>query len=106
MSKVGIVLISHSSKVTEGINDIISQVAKDVPIALAGGTDEDAIGTDVKKITAAIDQVSSEAGVILFYDLGSAKMNAEVAMEFTGNENIQLAEAPILEGVYVAAVES
>ncbi|UOQ94533.1 PTS-dependent dihydroxyacetone kinase phosphotransferase subunit DhaM [Halobacillus shinanisalinarum] len=106
MSQVGIVLISHSPKVVEGIKDIINQVAKDVPVELAGGTDENEIGTSVEKIQAAIERVHTDKGVLLIYDLGSAMMNAELAVEMSDYEDIEIAEAPLLEGAYVAAVES
>ncbi|SEP92028.1 dihydroxyacetone kinase DhaM subunit [Virgibacillus subterraneus] len=106
MSYVGIVLISHSNKVAEGIKDIIRQVIKEVPIEIAGGTDENDIGTSIDKIQLAIDRANDGNGVLLFYDIGSAKMNAEVALEMTGIDNIKIIEAPLLEGAYVAAVES
>ncbi|HWO76287.1 MAG TPA: dihydroxyacetone kinase phosphoryl donor subunit DhaM [Bacillus sp. (in: firmicutes)] len=107
VEKVGIVLISHSYKVAEGIKDILNQVVSDVPIELAGGTDENDIGTSMNKILAAIEQAYSEKGVILFYDLGSAMMNAEMAIELSGKDHIQIADnIPLLEGSYVAAVES
>ncbi|WP_019153553.1 dihydroxyacetone kinase phosphoryl donor subunit DhaM [Robertmurraya massiliosenegalensis] len=106
MSNVGIVLISHSSKVVAGIKEIIQQVVHNVPLEIAGGTDDDEIGTSVEKINNAITQSYSEKGVLLFYDLGSARMNAELAIELCGYENIKVANAPLIEGAYVAAVES
>ncbi|GAB3059670.1 dihydroxyacetone kinase phosphoryl donor subunit DhaM [Virgibacillus ainsalahensis] len=106
MANVGIVLISHSSKIAEGINDLIQQVIQDVPIELAGGTDEEEIGTNIDKIVSAIGRADQGAGVLLFYDIGSAKMNAEMAMEMAEIEQIKLAEAPLVEGSYVAAVEA
>ncbi|KYD11082.1 PTS-dependent dihydroxyacetone kinase phosphotransferase subunit DhaM [Heyndrickxia sporothermodurans] len=107
MNNVGIVLISHSPKIVEGIQDILTQVVKNVPIGVAGGTDENEIGTSIEKIVAAINQVHNENGVILLYDLGSAMMNAELAFELTGYKNIKIAEnIPLVEGAYIAAVES
>lgn len=107
VDKVGIVLISHSYKVVEGIKDILNQVVSDVPIELAGGTDENEIGTSIDKILQAIEKAYNEKGVILFYDLGSAMMNAEIAVELSGKDQIRIADnIPILEGAYVAAVES
>jgi len=106
MANVGIVLISHSAKVVEGIKDIINQVNETVSIALAGGTDDGDIGTSIEKIQTAIDSVSGDKGVLLVYDLGSAKMNAELAIEMGDLENVKILEAPILEGAYVAAVEA
>jgi len=106
MANVGIVLISHSAKVVEGIKDIINQVNDTVSIALAGGTDDGEIGTSIEKIQTAIDSVSHDRGVLLVYDLGSAKMNAELAIEMGALEKVKILEAPILEGAYVAAVEA
>ncbi|GIN62584.1 PTS-dependent dihydroxyacetone kinase phosphotransferase subunit DhaM [Robertmurraya siralis] len=106
MDKVGIVLISHSSKVAAGIQEIIQQVVHNVPIEIAGGTDDEEIGTSVEKINEAIERAYSEKGVLLFYDLGSAKMNAELAIELCGYDHVKVVNAPLLEGAYVAAVES
>lgn len=106
MSYVGIVIISHSEKVAVGIQEIIRQVIQDVPVEVAGGTDDGRIGTSIDKISNSIIRADDNEGVLLFYDLGSAKMNAEIAMELSGTKNVILAEAPILEGAYVAAVES
>lgn len=106
MSYVGIVLISHSAKIAEGTKELIRQVMKDIPLETAGGTDENEIGTSIEKISAAIDQANQGMGVLLFYDLGSAKMNAEMAIELAERDDVKLVEAPIVEGSYVAAVES
>jgi phosphoenolpyruvate---glycerone phosphotransferase subunit DhaM len=106
VSYVGIVLISHSAKIAEGTKELIRQVMKDIPLETAGGTDENEIGTSIEKISAAIDQANQGMGVLLFYDLGSAKMNAEMAIELAERDDVKLVEAPIVEGSYVAAVES
>src|SRR5690625_7610500 len=82
---------------------IIKQVNDTVYIALAGGTDDGEIGTSIEKIQTAIDSVSHDRGVLLVYDLGSAKMNAELAIEMGALEKVKILEAPILEGAYVAA---
>ncbi|QDP41321.1 dihydroxyacetone kinase phosphoryl donor subunit DhaM [Radiobacillus deserti] len=107
MSYVGIVLVSHSPKVAEGIKDLITQVIQDVPVVAAGGTDENEIGTSFEKISDAIEEVQSEKGVLLFYDLGSALMNAEMAIEMSNHDNVQVAkDVALVEGAYVAAVEA
>lgn len=106
MERVGIVLVSHSEKVVMGIQEILHEVLDDFPLAIAGGTDEGGIGTSFEKIKDAIDLVYSQKGVLIFYDLGSAKMNAELAIEMSGKDNITIVEGPILEGAYIGAVES
>ncbi|HLR03006.1 MAG TPA: dihydroxyacetone kinase phosphoryl donor subunit DhaM [Virgibacillus sp.] len=106
MAYTGLVLISHSPKIAEGIKDLIREVMTDVPIALAAGTETDEIGTNVGRIERAIERADQGNGVILLYDIGSAKMNAELAIELAGTVNVKIAEAPIVEGAYLAAVES
>ncbi|RWZ51363.1 PTS-dependent dihydroxyacetone kinase phosphotransferase subunit DhaM [Halobacillus fulvus] len=100
---VGIVLVSHSEKVTEGLKELLHQVVGEGKIVSAGG-DEDGIGTIFERIQAALEEVEGET--IVFYDLGSAKMNAEMAIEVAERDDIHLTSAPIVEGAYLAAVES
>jgi len=44
--------------------------------------------------------------VVLLYDLGSAKMKAEIAIELAESIEVKLVEAPLVEGSYVAVVEA
>ncbi|TRM13113.1 PTS-dependent dihydroxyacetone kinase phosphotransferase subunit DhaM [Lentibacillus cibarius] len=106
MPYTGIVLISHSPKVVEGVREIIRQVITEVPIEIAGGTEDDAIGTNVEKIQLAIERADQGQGVLLLYDIGSAKMNAELAVEMDDTTHAKILEAPLVEGAYLAAVES
>ena len=106
---VGVVIISHSSKVAEGVKEIALQMATLTPIAAAGGTKENGIGTDIEKITSAINQVYSEDGVVILFDLGSAYMNATMAIEFLPEEmqkNIIVIDVALVEGAIAVAVES
>jgi PTS hybrid protein len=99
----GIVIISHSANVAKGVFDIVSQVALDVSITYAGGTDEGDIGTSFDKVNEAFEQNEVDK-VYAFYDLGSAKMNIETVMELSEKEII-LFNAPILEGAYATAAQ-
>ena len=85
MSKLGVVVVSHVPQIAEGVVRLMREVAKDVSITFAGGTDENEVGTSFEKIQTAFD--ANEAEVLLaFYDLGSAKMNLEMVMEMTDKE--------------------
>ncbi len=107
MTYVGIVLVSHSEKVTDGLKEIIREVIEDVPVESAGGMEDGLIGTSVDKITTAIRQADQGRGVLIFYDLGSAKMNTDLAIELADlQEEVELVEAPLIEGAYVGAVEA
>lgn len=106
---VGIVIVSHSTKVAEGIRDIAQQMAKEVKIIAAGGTEGDEIGTDALKIQSAILEANTGDGVLIMVDLGSAVLSAETALEFLEEElrqNVRIADAPIVEGAIVAAVQA
>jgi dihydroxyacetone kinase phosphotransfer subunit len=109
MEYVGVVLVSHSHELVKGLKQLLSQLSSHVPIALAGGTDEEEIGTSVDKIQNAIKSVYSDKGVVVLFDLGSALINTELAIERLAEENItkvHIADAPLVEGAYAAVVES
>ena len=107
---VGIIIVSHSSKVAEGIREMALQMANpDQKIIAAGGTDAGGIGTDAVKILNAINEADDGDGVVLLVDLGSAVLSAEVAMEMLEEivrERVRIADTPILEGSISAVVEA
>ena len=105
---VGMVIVSHSNKIAEGVKELSLQMAPDVPIASAGGTKDGRIGTDIDLILRAIDKVYSDEGVIILFDLGSALMNAEMALEFLAEdrrEKVEIVDTALVEGAITAAVE-
>src|SRR5699024_12872404 len=59
------------------------------------------VGTSFEKINNALNEFEEET-ILAFYDLGSAKINLEMAMEYTDKEII-LYETAFIEGAYVAA---
>ncbi len=109
---IGIVIVSHSAKLAEGVRELAMQMARErVPIAVAGGIEDsnDPIGTDPMRVVAAIEAVYSTDGVLVLMDLGSALMSAETALEFLDPEqqkHVFLCEAPLVEGAIAAAVEA
>ncbi|WP_079478830.1 dihydroxyacetone kinase phosphoryl donor subunit DhaM [Halobacillus salinus] len=104
---VNIVLVSHSPKLVEGLEELLKQVVGQVSIVTAGGDEDGSIGTHFDKIQSAVEEAASgDEGALVFYDLGSAKMNAEMAIEVAESENVRLVSYPIVEGSYLAAVES
>ena len=105
--RVGLVIVSHSDKLAEGLSELAGQMAPDVAIIAAGGTDDGGIGTSLEKIQSGIAQADGGAGVALLADLGSAVMTAEMALEFLDpgqRETVRLADAPLVEGAVAAAV--
>lgn len=98
---LGITLVSHSPKIVAGLSDLLSQVAKDVSITIAGGTEQNDIGTSMDKIMTAFEENKADE-ILAFYDLGSAKMNLEMAQEFA-NKKVHIYDVAFIEGAYTAA---
>ncbi|MBM6615469.1 PTS-dependent dihydroxyacetone kinase phosphotransferase subunit DhaM [Desemzia sp. RIT804] len=99
--QIGILLVSHVEEVAKGLTKLLNQVAADVTIIPAGGTEDGEVGTSFDKISAAVEEFEEDT-IIAFYDLGSAKMNLEMAVETTDKE-ITLYDTAFVESAYTAA---
>ncbi len=97
---LGIVIVSHVPEIANGVSRLLAQIAKDVPITQAGGTDDGGVGTSMEKIQAAFAN-NGATELLAFYDLGSAKMNLEMAMEFA-EKPVHLYDVALVEGAYTA----
>lgn len=104
---VGLVLVSHSAKLADGLAEVAAQMAPDVPIVPAGGLPDGGIGTDYDRVLAAVEQADHGDGVVLLFDLGSAQMTADLAVESLADaEKAVVADAPFVEGTVAAAVSA
>ncbi len=107
---VGLVIVSHSVRLAEGVAELAGQMAQGkVAIAVAGGTVEGGLGTSPEKILAALHQVDGPEGILVLLDLGSAVMAAEMAVESfvqASPHAVVISPAPLVEGAVIAAVES
>ncbi|WP_150540221.1 dihydroxyacetone kinase phosphoryl donor subunit DhaM [Actinobacillus vicugnae] len=107
---VNLVIVSHSKQLGEGVAEIARQMTQGAcHIAVAAGIDDidNPIGTDAVKIMNAIEEVFSEDGVAVFVDLGSAILSAETAIDLLEPEKAEktaISYAPLVEGVFAAAV--
>jgi phosphoenolpyruvate---glycerone phosphotransferase subunit DhaM len=110
---VGFVLVSHSPRLAEGARELAEQVSQGVvPIVAVGGAEDGSLGTNAMDIAAAIESLFASNdvdGVLVFMDLGSAVMSAEVALEQvdeTVRDRVRMADAPFVEGAIAAVVEA
>ncbi len=104
---VGLVIVSHSRPLADGTVALAGQMAPSVEIRAAGGTDDGEIGTSFDLIAAALAQADAGDGVVVLYDLGSALLTAETAVEFLEPdqaERVRIVDAPLVEGAIAAAV--
>ncbi len=107
---VSLVIVSHSVAVAHGAADMVRQMVGDeVKVIACGGDPAGGLGTDAGKILAAIKQVYSDKGVAILVDLGGAETNSEMAIEMLDEgmaANVQICDAPIVEGAIMAATEA
>ncbi|HST67396.1 MAG TPA: dihydroxyacetone kinase phosphoryl donor subunit DhaM [Mycobacteriales bacterium] len=101
---VGLVLVSHSATLAAGLVELIAQLAPDVTVATAAGTEDGRIGTSADLVTAAVAAAQSGDGVVIVPDLGSAVLSVRVALEDAPAETVVLVDAPFVEGAISAAV--
>jgi dihydroxyacetone kinase phosphotransfer subunit len=104
---IGIVLVSHSAALAEGLADLVGQVSGDeVRVVPAGGTADGGLGTDPDRIAAAVRAADSGDGVLVLVDIGSAVLavRAILAEGDAHGVDVRLADAPLVEGAVAAAV--
>jgi dihydroxyacetone kinase phosphotransfer subunit len=102
---VGIVLVSHSSALAIEVARLAHALAPaKAPIAVAGGTDDNTMGTSHDKIRMAVEVVDQGDGVVILADVGSSVFAAKTLVEDLGDDSVVLADAPLVEGAVAAAV--
>ncbi|MDO5672446.1 MAG: dihydroxyacetone kinase phosphoryl donor subunit DhaM [Actinomycetaceae bacterium] len=106
---VGIVIVSHSARLAEGVVELAAQMAPDVVLLAAGGTDEGTLGSSFSTIKDTIELALVSVGegghVVLVADLGSAIMTTEAVMDVLEDPgHIHLAHGPLVEGAVAGAV--
>ncbi|WP_433463391.1 dihydroxyacetone kinase phosphoryl donor subunit DhaM [Spirillospora sp. CA-128828] len=102
---VGIVLVSHSAQLADGLADLVRQVApEEVPVQPAGGTDDGRIGTSYEKVRKAIAAADRGAGVAVLADLGSSVLTTRAVLTDHSAPTVIMADAPFVEGAVAAAV--
>lgn len=110
MRVVGIVVVSHSGKLAEGVKELADSLTGGrVPVAAAGGLDESTLGTSAERIVRAVQGAWRGEGVLVLVDLGSAVLNTRLALDLLPEEVGQktvLSTAPLVEGALAAALRA
>ena len=103
----GIVLVSHSAAIAEGLAAMAAEVAGgDVRIVAAGGGPGGTLGTDGGRVAEAVREADSGAGVVILADIGSAVLSVRAVLNDGMADGVAavLADAPLVEGAIAAAV--
>ena len=96
---VGIVIVSHSQALAEGVKELAEMMAREVKIACAGGLEEGLSGVSYERICSAVGR----DGALIFGDMGSAILTSELVLEEMKDDKLHLVNAPLVEGVVRAA---
>jgi len=96
--------VSHSAHLADSVIEMAAVMAEQAPMAAAGGLEDGSFGTSFDKITAAIDAVYSDDGVLVLMDLGSAVMTTEMVLEMMPERKVEMVDCPLVEGAIVAAI--
>jgi PTS hybrid protein len=109
---VSLVLVGHSPELLRALRSMVAQAAPAVPVAIAGGTSIGNLGTSSPGIRGALRAGLAAAGgdgVVVLFDLGSAAMALEMAIEDlpAGDRAlVAVSDGPLVEGAVRAAVEA
>ncbi|TMQ89205.1 hypothetical protein ETD83_39040 [Actinomadura soli] len=101
---VGIVIISHSRTLAEGVAEVARAMGVgQAVVEPAGGDSEGRLGTSIDLVESAVAAADGGDGVLLLADLGSSVLTARMLIEDSGGEDVLLADAPLVEGAVAAA---
>ena len=110
MAKIGVILVSHSELIANGLRDLVNEMNDgSVPVIAAGGAEGGRIGTSAIKIEEAIESLEDCDHILIYADLGSSILSAETAIDLVDEElaeKIRLVDAPIVEGALAGVVQA
>ena len=108
MAKIGVVLVSHSELIADGLRDLVNEMNDGtVPVIAAGGADGGRIGTSAIKIQEAIEELEDCDNILIYADLGSSILSAETALDLVDEDladKCQMVDCPIVEGALAGVI--
>lgn len=110
MAGTGVVIVSHSAKLAEGLAEIVEEMNDgSVMVKAAGGADGGRIGTNALKIQDAIEFMEDRDNILLYVDMGSSIISTEAAIDMLDDdlqEKVQIVDCPIVEGAFAGVVQA
>ena len=108
MGQVSVVMVSHSKKLVDGLIELLQPLSGGrTPLVNAGGLGDE-LGTSATHIANLLTAAAGDGGAVILFDLGSALMSAEMAVESLPPElksAVRIVDTPLVEGAIAAAVE-
>jgi phosphoenolpyruvate---glycerone phosphotransferase subunit DhaM len=105
---VGLVLVSHSQRLVDGLAELVGQVAgPSVTIQAVGGTADGSLGTDADRVLAALQAAAHAPGAVVLMDLGSSVLTVQAVLDDIPEDRrgwLAAVDAPLVEGAVAAGV--
>lgn len=106
---IGIVLVSHSKKITDGLKELIEQMAGDgsnLVVKSNGGTDEGELGSNPMELLSTLEAMTDCEEIYVFAGVGSAKMAVETALDMLEDtEHVHdFSDYPLVESAFTAGI--
>ena len=110
MPQTGIIIVSHSQQLAEGVVELVTEMgSSSVSVKAAGGTGDGRIGTNAIRIQEAIESFSECKNILVYCDLGSAIISTETALDLIDEdlaEKVRIVDCPLVEGAFVGVVQA
>ena len=104
---ISLLILSHSSKIAEGVKDFALQMAGETNIIAIGGTNTGDLGTDYDRTFDAMHKAAEQGEAICLADIGSARLTGQMAREALDDElreRVFMCDAALVEGALIAAI--
>lgn len=106
---IGIVLVSHSKKITDGLKELIEQMAGDgsnLAVKSNGGTDEGELGSNPMELLSTLEAMTDCEEIYVFAGVGSAKMAVETALDMLDDAKHvhDFSDYPLVESAFTAGI--
>jgi dihydroxyacetone kinase phosphotransfer subunit len=105
---VGLVVVSHSAAIADGLAELVAQVAgPHVPILATGGGPEGSLGTDGARVSECLRTAARGHGAVVLMDIGSSVLSVRAAVGELAPEEaarLEVVDAPLVEGAIAAGV--
>ena len=103
---IGLFMVSQSGLIAQGLMELISHTAPDIPVMAVGGNPYGGQGVDLERIYGALEDLCSPKGAIVLYDTEDSYrdvMEAAADLGFKGIRNITAVPAALLEDALTAS---
>ncbi|MFC6700365.1 PTS-dependent dihydroxyacetone kinase phosphotransferase subunit DhaM [Streptomyces thermocoprophilus] len=95
----------HTAHSSQREWELVGQIcSQDVPVCVAGGTDDGSLGTSYRRVQEALTAADRGGGIVVLPDLGSAVLMTRTVLQDHPHLNAVIADAPFVEGAVAATV--